>query len=62
MIISDEETSHTEVRNCCDYALIEKLHNLVYSGAVKKNGKLFTGNAAALDAMTTKDPHDGIIS
>ena len=30
----------------------EKLHNLVYSGAVKKNGKLFTGNSAALDAMT----------
>ena len=40
----------------------EKLHNLVYSGAVKKNGKLFTGNSAALDAMTAKDPHDGIIS
>src|SRR5271169_6762482 len=34
----------------------EKLHNLVYSGAVKKNGKLFTGNSAALDAMTANDP------
>jgi hypothetical protein len=40
----------------------DKLHNLVDSGAVKKNGKLFTGNAAALDALTAKDPHDGIIS
>ena len=27
----------------------EKLHNLVYSDAVKKDGKLFTGNSAALD-------------
>ena len=40
----------------------EKLHNLVYNGAVKKNGKLFTGNSAALNAMIAKDPHDGIIS
>ena len=22
MIISDEEMPHTEVRNCCDYALV----------------------------------------
>jgi hypothetical protein len=40
----------------------EKLHNLVYSGAVKKNGKLFTGNPAALDAMTANHPHSWIIS
>ena len=40
----------------------EKLHNLVDSGAVKKNGKLFTGNSAALDAMTANDSHGWIIS
>ena len=34
----------------------EKLHNLVYSGAVKKNGKFFTGDAAALDALTANNP------
>jgi hypothetical protein len=40
----------------------EKLHNLVYSGAVKKNGKLFTGDSAALYAMTANDPYSEIIS
>ena len=30
----------------------EKLHNLVSCGAVKKNGKIFTGNSAALGAIT----------
>ena len=40
----------------------EKLHNLVDSGAVKKNGKLFTGNSAALDTMTANDSHGWIIS
>jgi hypothetical protein len=29
----------------------DKLHNLVSCGAVKKNGKIFTGNSAALGAM-----------
>ena len=29
----------------------EKLQYLVFSGAVKKNGKLYTGNSAALTAM-----------
>jgi hypothetical protein len=33
----------------------EKLHNLVSCGAVEKNGKIFTGNSAALDAMTGND-------
>jgi hypothetical protein len=40
----------------------EKLHNLVSSGAVKKNGKLFTGDSAALGAMTANDPHGWILS
>ena len=30
----------------------EKLQYLVFSGAVKKNGKIYTGNSAALTAMT----------
>jgi hypothetical protein len=34
----------------------ERLHDLVSSGAVKKNGKLFTGNSAALKAMTANAP------
>jgi hypothetical protein len=29
----------------------EKLQNLVSRGAVKKNGKIYTGNIAALAAM-----------
>ena len=35
----------------------EKLQYLVFSGAVKKNGKIYTGNSAALSAMTAKTPH-----
>ena len=34
----------------------EKLQNLVFSGAVKKNGKIYTGNSA-LAAMAAKAPH-----
>jgi hypothetical protein len=34
----------------------EKLHDLVSSGAVKKNGKLFTGSSAALNAMAANVP------
>ena len=40
----------------------EKLHNLVYSGAVKKNGKLFTGNSAALGAMAANVHHAASIT
>jgi hypothetical protein len=40
----------------------EKLHNLVSSGAVKKTGKLFTGDSATLGAMTANDPHGWILS
>jgi hypothetical protein len=29
---------------------------------LRLRAKLFTGNAVALDALTTKDPHDGTIS
>jgi hypothetical protein len=32
----------------------EKLHDLVSSGAVKKNGKLFTGNSATANADSCK--------
>jgi hypothetical protein len=35
----------------------EKLQYLVFSGAVKKNGKVYTGNSAALTAMTANAPH-----
>jgi hypothetical protein len=35
----------------------EKLQYLVFSGAVKKNGKIYTGNSAALTAMTANAPH-----
>jgi hypothetical protein len=35
----------------------EKLQNLVFSGAVKKNGKIYTGNSAALAAKAAKAPH-----
>ena len=35
----------------------EKLQYLVFSGAVKKNGKIYTGNSAALTAMTAHAPH-----
>jgi len=35
----------------------EKLQYLVFSGAVKKNGKIYTGNSAALTAMTVHTPN-----
>ena len=35
----------------------EKLQFLVSSGAVKKNGKIYTGDSAALTAMTANAPH-----
>jgi len=35
----------------------EKLQNLVVSGAVKKDGKIYTGNSAALAAMAENAPH-----
>jgi hypothetical protein len=35
----------------------EKLQYLVFSGAVKKNGKIYTGDSAALTAMTAPAPH-----
>jgi hypothetical protein len=34
----------------------EKLQNLVSCGAVKKNSKIYTGNAAALDAIAANTP------
>ena len=39
----------------------EKLQNLVFSGAVKKNGKIYTGNSA-LAAMAAKAPHAAAIT
>jgi hypothetical protein len=35
----------------------EKLQYLVSSGAVKKDGKIYTGNSAALTAMAANAPH-----
>src|SRR5215472_12196139 len=35
----------------------EKLQYLVLSGAVKKNGKTYTGNSAALTAMAANASH-----
>ena len=35
----------------------EKLQYLVSSGAVKKNGKIYTGNSTALTAMAANAPH-----
>jgi hypothetical protein len=35
----------------------EKLQYLVFSGAVMKKGKIYTGNSAALTAMTANAPH-----
>ena len=35
----------------------EKLQYLVFSGAVKKSGKNYTGNSAVLTAMTPNAPH-----
>ena len=40
----------------------EKLQNLVSSGAVKKNGKIYTGNSAALAAMAPNATHVAITS
>jgi hypothetical protein len=40
----------------------EKLQNLVFRGAVKKNGKIYTGDAAALAAMAAKTPQVGPIA
>ena len=35
----------------------EKLQYLVFSGAVKKDGKIYTGNSASLTAMVANAPH-----
>jgi hypothetical protein len=40
----------------------EKLHNLVSRGAVKKNGKIYTGNSAALAAITANALHAASIT
>ena len=40
----------------------EKLQNLVFSGAVKKDGKIYTGNAAALATIATNSPHAAAIT
>ena len=39
----------------------DKLQKLVFSGAVKKNGKVYTGNSAALAAMAESSPHAATI-
>jgi hypothetical protein len=39
----------------------DKLQKLVFSGAVKKNGKVYTGNSAALAAMAENGPHAAAI-
>jgi hypothetical protein len=39
----------------------EKLHNLVFTGAVKKDGKTYTGNAVALATMAANAPHGAAI-
>ena len=42
---------------------LRAMRNCTLAAAVKKNGKLFTGNSAALDAMTANgDSHGWIIS
>jgi hypothetical protein len=38
----------------------EKLQNLVFHGAVKKNGKIYTGDSAALAAMAANAPHAAV--
>ena len=38
----------------------EKLQNLVFRGAVKKNGKIYTGDSAALAAMAANAPHAAV--
>ena len=40
----------------------EKLQNLVSRGAVKKNGKIYTGNSAALAAMAANALHAAAIT
>jgi len=40
----------------------EKLQYLVFSGAVKKNGKIYTGNSAALIAMAANAPHNDLVA
>ena len=40
----------------------EKLQNLVFSGAVKKDGKIYTGNSAALAAIAANAPHAATIT
>ena len=35
----------------------DKLQKLVFGGAVKKSGKIYTGNAAALATMAANAPH-----
>ena len=39
----------------------DKLQKLVFSGAVKKDGKVYTGNSAALAAMSENAPHAATI-
>ena len=62
MTISEDEMLQTETRKCCDYAAYEKLQNLVFSGAVKKHGKIYMGNSAALAAMVANAPHAAAIT
>jgi hypothetical protein len=40
----------------------DKLQKLVFSGAVKKNGKIYTGNSAALAAKAENAPHAAAIT
>jgi hypothetical protein len=40
----------------------EKLQYLVFSGAVKKDGKIYTGNSAALAAIAANAPHAATIT
>ena len=40
----------------------DKLQKLVFSGAVKKDGKVYTGNSAALAAMSENAPHAAAIT
>ena len=40
----------------------EKLQNLVFSGAVKKDGKIYTGNSVALAAIAANAPHAAAVT
>src|SRR6516225_1356826 len=40
----------------------DKLQKLVFSGAVKKSGKIYKGNSAALAAMAENAPHAAAIT